>query len=70
MFALGVQIAAAGVRLRAMIAVIVNGFVEIGFGFFHRMLTLRAVICVEDWRNHEEYERNHHDRRYCLFAKS
>ncbi len=70
MFALGIQIAAASLGLGAMVAVVVNGLIKSAFSLFNCTLALRPVVCVEDWRGHEEQKRDHDDSSYCPFAKS
>jgi hypothetical protein len=42
--AFSVEVVATGVGLRTVLAMIVNGAIEIGFGFFDGMLAFRSVI--------------------------
>jgi hypothetical protein len=61
----GVQVATAIVRLPAVIAMILNGAIQLGFGLFYGMLTLSSIIVIPArlWRRHEKHERSGHD--YC-----
>jgi hypothetical protein len=50
MLPLGIQIAAAVVSLRAVIAMIVDGSIQVCLRFFDGMLALRSIIGMGQWR--------------------
>ena len=58
--AFGVQIPAAALGLRAVIAMIVDGSVEVRLRFFNGMLAVRPVIGVRSRRGYEEQKCPYH----------
>src|SRR5580700_4748942 len=71
MLAFGVQIAAATIGLRAVLAMVMNCLVEVCFCFFDSMLALRMVIGAGGRRRgYEQEERPHRYRCPCCISKS
>jgi hypothetical protein len=58
--AFGVQIPAAALGLRAVIAMVVDGSVEVRLRFFNGMLAVRPVIGVRSRRGYEEQKCPYH----------
>jgi hypothetical protein len=71
MLAFGVQVTAASIGLRAVIAMVMNCLVEVCFCLFDGMLALRVVIGAGGRRRgYEQEERPHRYRCHCCFSKS
>ena len=66
MLAFCTQIVAAGFGLAAVIAMVVNGFVEVRFCLFDGMLALRVVIGAGGRRR--GYEQPQSSRCYCRYG--
>ncbi len=65
---LGIQVVAAILRFPAVLAVVMNGFVQSGFGFFHGMLALGAIIGMRYRYCNKPRKRRHHHCRHCGFS--
>lgn len=52
--ALGVEIVTAGIGLRTVLAMVLNGVVQSGFGLFYGMLAMGTVVGMRhQWRGNE-----------------
>jgi hypothetical protein len=71
MLPFSIQIAAPILSLWAAIAMIVDGSVQVCFGFLDGMLALRSVICVSQRRRcYKPHKRRSYYRRHCSFSYS
>jgi len=61
-FALGIQVAAPVIGLRAVITMVVDCFVEPSFGLFDGMLAGRPVVCQESGSFDEQQKGYYHER--------
>jgi hypothetical protein len=64
MLPLGIQLVPAGIGFAAVVAVVANRSVEIGFGFLDCMLAMRPIIGVRYWDCNKPGKRRHHHGCY------
>jgi hypothetical protein len=68
--ALGFKVAPPVISFMASLAVVMDGSVEVGFGFFHRMLAFRPIVGVRHRNGCEPGKRGHHHYCECCVSNS